>query len=423
MTSQTSSPQPLPVQMDLNQSCHCVPMDRANIIDTIRQTGGCDGMGAMLSARENYFANSAVFISEADMAAMKAQIRAIESVFATPEYQSKIFRGADDPVYHSQTGTKGVFMGYDFHMTPEGPRLIEINSNAGGAFIVSALDKAAGRATGQTTEDIITMFEQEWTLAGREAPLGTIAIVDENPQEQFHYPDMCLAAAQLRARGYDVVIADPAELRRDGDRLVLGEMIIDLIYNRLTDFALTDPKNAVLRQALLNDHAVITPAPRHHALYADKRNLTLLSDPDRLREMGIKPEDRDVLASIPKTVCVTPENMDSLWRDRRHYFFKPHAGFGSRAAYRGAKLTKKVWKHITSHNYVAQEFVSPSIRTILREDEPAVLKFDVRLYSYDGVSFLTAARVYQGQTTNLRTEGGGLAPVITIGSTGFDCRL
>lgn len=41
-------------------------------------------------------------------------------------------------------------------------------------------------------------------------------------------------------------------------------------------------------------------------------------------------------------------------------------------------------------------------------------KADVRLYVYEGEPLLTAARLYRGQTTNLRTPGGGFAPVFVI---------
>ena len=41
-------------------------------------------------------------------------------------------------------------------------------------------------------------------------------------------------------------------------------------------------------------------------------------------------------------------------------------------------------------------------------------KTDVRLYVYNGQVLLTAARLYQGQTTNFRTPGGGFAPVFVI---------
>ena len=39
------------------------------------------------------------------------------------------------------------------------------------------------------------------------------------------------------------------------------------------------------------------------------------------------------------------------------------------------------------------------------------MKVDVRNYVYDGNVQLLAARLYQGQTTNMRTAGGGFAPV------------
>jgi len=43
--------------------------------------------------------------------------------------------------------------------------------------------------------------------------------------------------------------------------------------------------------------------------------------------------------------------------------------------------------------------------------EATPLKSDVRCYVYDGKIQLVAARLYQGQTTNFRTPGGGFAPV------------
>jgi hypothetical protein len=41
---------------------------------------------------------------------------------------------------------------------------------------------------------------------------------------------------------------------------------------------------------------------------------------------------------------------------------------------------------------------------------------DVRLYTYQGEILLAAARLYQGQTTNFRTEGGGFSPVLRTSS-------
>ena len=58
--------------------------------------------------------------------------------------------------------------------------------------------------------------------------------------------------------------------------------------------------------------------------------------------------------------------------------------------------------------------MQPGERTISEPSALAparVLKFDVRTYVYDAQVQWVAARMYQGQTTNFRTPGGGFAPV------------
>jgi hypothetical protein len=45
------------------------------------------------------------------------------------------------------------------------------------------------------------------------------------------------------------------------------------------------------------------------------------------------------------------------------------------------------------------------------ENEAAAFKYDVRCYVYEGQVQLVIARLYQGQTTNFRTPGGGFALV------------
>ena len=374
-------------------------------------------MAELLAAREHYFASTAVFLSQGQRSAMVEQIKAIETVQDMQAYQAEISTRSEDEGCFAQTQaqTKGVFMGYDFHITADGPRLIEINTNAGGGFIVRAIEEALSVNENNTEAKIGDMFTQEWQLSGRRGRPKTIAIVDEAPTEQFHYPDMLLAKDSLSGQGFTVIIANALDLKFDGTVLTLGETVIDLVYNRLTDFALTGPQNAGLREAFIHDAVVVTPNPRHHALYADKRNLVLLSDMDRLKGWGVAEPLRKTLEQIPKTIAVTPDNAERLWTNRRAYFFKPNSGFGSRGTYKGAKLTTKVWKHITRGGYIAQKFIAPPIRAVMRDAGNIALKFDVRVYSYNGSPLLFAARVYQGQTTNLRTEGGGLAPVLVQG--------
>jgi len=50
------------------------------------------------------------------------------------------------------------------------------------------------------------------------------------------------------------------------------------------------PESACLLEAYQNSLAVFTPSPYKYALYADKRNLPLLSNSNRLKEFGIEEE-------------------------------------------------------------------------------------------------------------------------------------
>jgi hypothetical protein len=131
-----------------------------------------------------------------------------------------------------------------------------------------------------------------------------------------------------------------------------------------------------------------------------------------LQALGVAEATRKtLLAGIPQTVAVTPELGEQFWAERKRWFFKPPAGFGSRAAYRGDKLTKRVFEEILHGGYIAQEIAPPSEHVVPVPDGEATMKADVRCYVYAGRIQLVAARLYQGQTTNFRTPGGGFAPV------------
>ena len=74
-----------------------------------------------------------------------------------------------------------------------------------------------------------------------------------------------------------------------------------------------------------------------------------------------------------------------------------------------------VWDGIFAGGYVAQALVPPTERVAEVDGATARLKFDLRAYVYSDCVQLLAARLYSGQTTNMRTPGGGFAPVITLG--------
>jgi hypothetical protein len=412
---------PLSFAEALNQSCDCITLDEAQLDRSLRRESESFGVAELAVSHPHLLSRSALFVTADTLAAMREVVSAVERVVALSGYVEASLKDAH-PHARIDQGTLGALLGYDFHLAEAGPQLIEINTNPGGGLL-NALLRRAQRACCepiarafqvQTPElnEFFAVFLEEWRRARGEQPLVRIAIVDEAPKEQFLYPEFVLFARMSQAHGVRAVICDARELSYQGGKLTAQGEKVDLVYNRLTDFTLTDPAHAALLQAYLDGAAVVTPHPRAHALYADKQRLALLSDPQALVALGAAPEDAALLSRhVPTTVVVTPELREQLWSDRKGLFFKPQSGYGSKAAYRGDKLTKTVFEQVLRGPYVAQRLVPPSARRLSTHGEPRDLKADVRNFAYAGRVHLVCARLYQGQTTNFRTSGGGFAPV------------
>jgi hypothetical protein len=394
------------------------------------------------------FAAAPVFVTNAQLRQMHDVIAAVERVVRLPAWLSgRPLPNPDETTSHSTKpasgqvasylpqvgeGTNaalpahlnnlGVFYGYDFHLNEQGAHLIEINTNAGGAFL-NALLVASQReaelygaevAEENLEQRFLAMFRNEYRLARGDAQLKSVTIVDEQPESQYLYPEFLLAQRMFERAGIAAHIADPSALQMRGGGLYLGEQKIDLVYNRLTDFSLQH--HPALRQAYLDGGAVVTPNPAHYERYADKRNLARLSDAKTLRALGASEADLSILlAGVPQTRLVAGADHDQWWQERKQWFFKPAEGYGSKGSYSGAKLTKRVFEEIMQGGYVAQRIAAPGERKVcLPGSEPQMLKYDMRCYTYDGQVQLIAARLYQGQTTNFRTPGGGFAPVRVV---------
>jgi hypothetical protein len=417
------------LSQQLNHACFCISLNETILKKALAKELGSSELAAMVEERcPSMFSARPVFIAQSQLQDMAALVQAVEEVVSLPAYRDAIFVNSPDIARHFAGGTKGVFLGFDFHVVGDRVRLIEINTNAGGAMLNAVMSRAhraccldddsadqkiaAGAAFEQ---EIVGMFVTEWALAGHKRALKTVAIVDTSPQQQYLYPDFILFQRLFERHGIAAVIADPSELSLREQGLYCGEVQIDLVYNRLTDFMLQEPENRVLHDAYLAGAAVVTPHPQAHALYADKRNLARLSDEGFLRKIGVSPTAREILLSyVLKTEVVNANDAERLWNARRRLFFKPSAGYGSKAAYRGDKLTKRVWQDILLQSYVAQEVMSPGARVTGDRASPVDLKFDIRCFAYQGKVQWTAARLYQGQTTNFRTPGGGFAPVYCL---------
>ncbi len=384
---------------------------------------------AELAAAPIPYAQAVVALAPEHFAAIARSVKLLFEVAHTPGYAAVVDPGATQTA-RFDAGNFGVFMGYDFHLTESGPRLIEINTNAGGALLnrlhTAELCEPARLAclcadvlpVDGMLDRIAESFRAEVAAArGPGVQLERLAIADERPREQFLLPEFELFVDLFRARGIEAEIADTAALARAADgRLHAAGGPLDLVYLRDTDFLLEAPRSAALRAAWLEGRVVVTPSPREHHLLANKRRLELFSSADALGRLGVAAEDAAFLVGIvPETRALADLDFDCAWRERKSWVFKPASAFGSRAVYRGDKISRKRFDEIAREpDFLAQRRVEPGVLEVQTADGPRRMKFDVRAYAYRDEILLLGARAYEGQVTNLRSPGGGFSAICVV---------
>jgi hypothetical protein len=372
-----------------------------------------------------YAGRTVIALSPEHFGAIRRAIALLFELAHSAPYQREVDASAGE-IERFAPGNFGVFMGYDFHLGPQGPRLIEINTNAGGALLnglhTAALCDPKKLAclcsdllpVEAIRERIARSFRSELSASrGARAELRSLAIVDERPREQFLYPEFELFVDLFRAAGIRADIRDAGAPVSD----------VDLVYLRDTDFLLEQPRSAALRAAYLAREVVVTPSPREHHLLANKRRLALFSSRTALARLGVAADDAAFLAGIvPETLALADLGIERAWDERHRWVFKPCAAFGSRAVYRGDKISrKKLAEIVLDPRYVAQRRVEPGEVQVETLEGPRAMKFDVRAYAYRDEILLLGARVYQGQVTNLRSPGGGFSAIcVARGTTGCE---
>ena len=194
------------------------------------ESGGDLDFAALSASHASLFSVAELHISPAVLQAMAELIIAIESVVALPAYQQRVLLAAPASA-QKPLAARSVFFGYDFHLAESGPRLIEINTNAGGGLLNTRLLMAHGKteAAQKIEQAFVDMFREEWRLMRGDAPLKRIAIVDEHPANQYLAPEFELFRQLFEAKGIAAVVADPGEFSRDGNRLLHRGEVIDLV--------------------------------------------------------------------------------------------------------------------------------------------------------------------------------------------------
>lgn len=355
-----------------------------------------------------------VTLSRRDLTRMLALVRTLYRLSKHPAYLAYLHNRIPE-IAHYNPGHDGVLMGYDFHISPEGPKLIEVNTNAGGLWLAC---QSAGHGeeafAPRLAHKLLLMFRREFALwsASTTATLKTVAIVDAQPTQQFLFPEMQAYARLLSSQGIRTFIVDPEELQISQAGVYVQGERVDLLYNRHCDFYLHSEAMTPIRRAWLNHHVCLSPNPHNYAVLADKQRLIDWSTPESLAMLPLTAQQQALLqATVPKTRLLASTNLAALWQQRKNWVFKPDNAFASRGVYLGKKLTLSKFGELQPQSTLMQEFIAPS-ESVASNGQS--YKMDLRLFVYQDQALALGARLYQGQVTNLRTCGGGFATVKII---------
>jgi len=368
----------------------------------------------MTDLREN-LSRATVAVTQAELRTMLRLVRLLDRLSRDPAYRLRVYQDVPHVAAYDP-GHDAVMMCYDFHLTRSGPKLIEVNTNAGGgllAYLVRdpSLPIAAESLDARLKNRLLQTFAEEIQQfsGGSKGRPEHIVIVDEDPPAQYLYPEMCVFADLFRAWGVPAEITDPQQLHASSEGVWFAGQPVDLVYNRHCDFYLEGEAMAGLRAAYLSHKVCLSPNPHLYGLLADKRRIVLWTTPGEMASFALTDADRALLEeTLPATDLLDDLDPVQVWSDRKKLVFKPVDSFGSRGVLIGEKISRKRFNELPITTTLVQELVPPSM-TDVPGDEP--MKTDLRLYAYRDRVLGVAARLYRGQVTNLRTAGGGFARV------------
>ena len=338
----------------------------------------------------------------------KAAVKAFHELRENKTYQEKVMARSDS-VGNVDPGNYSILMSFDFHVSEDDVRLIEINTNAAFATLIWGLSEKDNVDLPGVSEKFDRSLKQAIMNEAKALNINhldlRIAIMDERPEEQNAFFEFLLYRELFENWGWDTVICDPSELAWDENAKELrhdqfGK--VNFVYNRNCDFLFEEVENRHLAEAFSSKKVCFSPNPHEYNLLAHKERLIELSDHNFLSTLNLSPESESIIKEVVlNSFTVTSRPKDELWEMRKTLFFKPKQSYGSKAVYRGKSITRKALDTIYSDEFLAQEYFPPA--------KHEGFKYDLRLYTYKDEIQLCAARLYQGQVTNVRSLGGGLA--------------
>jgi uncharacterized circularly permuted ATP-grasp superfamily protein len=328
----------------------------------------------------------------------------------------------------------------DAFLTPQGPRFIEVNSDA-----------PAGFGYGDRMAEVFAQlpvfqtFAREWNARyepsapalvaavqeARPGATGVVAIVDW--EDVKTRPDQEILAEVFRAAGVPCVLADPREVELRRGHLWARRRRVDVVYRRalLAELAQRAGETRALLDAYRGQNAVFVNSFRCH-LSEDKAFLALLTD-EAFAGLLTAAEHERVRALVPWTRKL--EDRRTRWRaeevdllafareQQQGLVLKPAHGYGGQSVLVGADTPAAAWdaalRRGTGEAWVLQERVPIPV-----EEFPVVaggalgfepLHVNVNPFYVAGRAPGAVSRASRGAVINV-SAGGGSVPVFVLES-------
>ena len=304
-------------------------------------------------------------------------------------------------------GSRPLLLSYDVHPTPDGPVLIEVNTNAGG--VLTAIRAArqgneccADWEQGMLEARLIALFRRDLLDVDREKT-GVVAIVDDQLASQPLLAEMQALADLMRPFAQDVLVVDADELTYSEGRLRHHGRPIDRVYWRSTDFLLSEPRHELVRRAVAEGSSILAPSPEAYAAIADKRRFVEWSQQPVLA----RDATTGLSFRIAETLPLSTRTVDEWYAERSEWVFKPVSGYASRGVYVGKSISRKKLAELAPDLYLAQRYAPHP----LIDRDGKEWKYDVRFFADRDHVIGAAARVFHGQVVGLRAPGSGFAPI------------
>jgi len=319
-------------------------------------------------------------------------------------FVSNIYQIKDSKNYHnslplpedfeSWPKTPSILSCFDFHYSEEmGLKLIEVNTNA--SLYLPIILQRCGQADHCIPPQLDLLYDS-FLSAFDLKPGDGVSVFDEVPQNEGLYFEFIIFKEWLEQKGFKSNIVSLDTIEKEG---------YSNTYNRSTDFYFEEDKSKSLYEHYLKGTKKFSPNPREYFLMADKKRLTPLRN-------ELEKTHPELSQMIPETKLFSEfDGPDDLWKQRKKYFFKPSQSFGSKGAFSGKGISRKAFEKIYSPQFIAQELCPAGRRHFEHEGESMEMKFDLRFFTFDGKVQNWGARLYQGQTTNMKTPFGGLTPI------------